>query len=179
MPVETQCSYCGAAFKVSPYKLSQKSRFCSNQCRYDGLRRDKTEPCDFCGKSVTRRQSSFRRGGATQVFCDRSCSTRWRSANPSATKMYYHSKSANRFRKLYKTRCFICGFDRVIELCHIISSKDDGTIHPDNIVTLCPNHHTLMDRGLLTKEEDDMISHLRLLAKASPYSTRFRRRRRS
>ncbi|MCH8329589.1 MAG: hypothetical protein IIB81_04310 [Nanoarchaeota archaeon] len=43
----------------------------------------------------------------------------------------------------------ICGFNRVIEKCHIIPKAKGGK----ECIWLCPNHHTLFDRGELTKEE--------------------------
>jgi predicted restriction endonuclease len=50
-------------------------------------------------------------------------------------------------------KCAICGFNRVTELCHIIPKHLGGKNTPDNLIRLCPNHHTLLDRGLLNIEE--------------------------
>lgn len=58
--------------------------------------------------------------------------------------------------KLRKLPCFICGYNKYVELCHKkpISEFDDGSLlkdinSEDNIVVLCPNHHWEFDKGLL------------------------------
>lgn len=176
---KTNCAHCTMEFPIRPYKLKAADRhYCGRYCKYESQRRTSTEPCENCGKSVTRRRSGFRRGTAIHVFCDKSCATRWRSKNPSATRMYgFRIHDREKFFALYDSKCFLCGFDRFVEFCHIIPSKDGGTIHPHNIVTLCPNHHTLFDRNLLTIEEAKKLIPVQQAARKSPYSTRFRRRR--
>lgn len=53
--------------------------------------------------------------------------------------------------------CKICSFNTYVEVCHIkaISSFPlDTTLsevnHIDNLVYLCPNHHILLDKGLIS-----------------------------
>lgn len=52
--------------------------------------------------------------------------------------------------------CKICGFTPVVQVCHIRAIKDFsedtsmGTVNSlDNMVYLCPNHHAMLDKGLL------------------------------
>jgi hypothetical protein len=54
-------------------------------------------------------------------------------------------------------KCAVCGFDAHVEVCHIkpISQFDRETLllevnSFDNLVYLCPNHHTLLDMGLIS-----------------------------
>jgi len=49
--------------------------------------------------------------------------------------------------------CEICGENRVTEACHIIPSRIGGTLKVDNVLFLCPTHHSLFDRGRLNKDE--------------------------
>lgn len=49
--------------------------------------------------------------------------------------------------------CEICGENRSVDKCHIIPKKFGGTIDCDNIIFLCPTHHRLLDRFMLSKEE--------------------------
>ena len=49
--------------------------------------------------------------------------------------------------------CEICGEYRTIDRCHIIPRKFGGTLNNDNTVLLCPTHHRLFDRFMLSKEE--------------------------
>lgn len=54
-------------------------------------------------------------------------------------------------------RCEICGFDRSFEYAHIIPARFGGPKTPDNLLNLCPNHHTMFDRDLLTWVEMEKI----------------------
>lgn len=49
--------------------------------------------------------------------------------------------------------CEICGENRSIDRCHIIPNKLGGTQNEDNIILLCPTHHRLFDRFMLSKSE--------------------------
>lgn len=49
--------------------------------------------------------------------------------------------------------CLVCGFDRCIDRAHIVPIAKGGPGVSWNLFPLCPNHHRLYDRGLLTKDE--------------------------
>ncbi len=51
--------------------------------------------------------------------------------------------------KMYGHQCYVCGFDEVTEVHHIIPRSAGGTNSMDNLVLLCPNHHALADRGMI------------------------------
>ena len=53
----------------------------------------------------------------------------------------------------YNGACQICGFDRYVEVCHLIPKRIGGGHSGDNILLLCPNHHKILDYGLLNREE--------------------------
>lgn len=68
-----------------------------------------------------------------------------------------------------KNKCLICGFDRVTDRCHLIPQRVLYVL-PDtrvfnqmkefegvNIVRLCKNHHALLDKHLLNKDEFETI----------------------
>lgn len=57
-------------------------------------------------------------------------------------------------------RCKCCGFDLAVEVCHIkdinkfdLKTKVKIVNSLDNLVYLCPNHHVMLDRGLISMEE--------------------------
>ena len=52
-----------------------------------------------------------------------------------------------------ETGCEICEFNRYIEKCHIIPKQYGGWDGRDNVLILCPNHHKLLDAGMLNIEE--------------------------
>jgi len=49
--------------------------------------------------------------------------------------------------------CEICGENRSIDRCHIIPDKLGGSKAEENILFLCPTHHRLFDRFMLSKAE--------------------------
>ena len=59
-------------------------------------------------------------------------------------------------RREYK-ECQICGFDRIIEIAHILPAAKGGQLSKENTVPLCPNHHHLFDHNRLLKEEFEKI----------------------
>lgn len=64
------------------------------------------------------------------------------------------AKNNQKYRKhAYSGSCQICGFDRYVELCHLIPKRIGGGHSIENIVLLCPNHHKILDNGLLNREE--------------------------
>ena len=49
--------------------------------------------------------------------------------------------------------CEICGENRSIDRCHIIPDKLGGSRDEGNILYLCPTHHRLFDRFMLSEAE--------------------------
>ena len=74
---------------------------------------------------------------------------------------YFHSRIRFNSRKVYKNsgkemKCFFCGYDIHVEICHIKDIKDfskDSMISEindlDNLIALCPNCHWEFDKGLI------------------------------
>ena len=53
-------------------------------------------------------------------------------------------------------RCYICGYSKHVEVCHIkpvssfsLDSKLSDVNHISNLIMLCPNHHWEFDNGML------------------------------
>ncbi|MBL7107378.1 MAG: HNH endonuclease [Phycisphaerae bacterium] len=61
--------------------------------------------------------------------------------------------ASNESIKKQNIPCQICGENRVTEACHIIPTRIGGTWKIDNILFLCPTHHSLFDRGRLSRDE--------------------------
>ena len=53
--------------------------------------------------------------------------------------------------------CHICGENRVINNCHILPARIGGSATIDNLLFFCPTHHSLFDRGMLSRDEWDRI----------------------
>ncbi len=62
--------------------------------------------------------------------------------------------NSGKWTRVYRDRggkCEIpgCGFDDVLEIHHIISKKNGGSDDIENLLVLCPNHHTMLHHGLV------------------------------
>ena len=79
------------------------------------------------------------------------------------TKRKRDSKIVRELKKLYRNCCQICGEALVdisgigySEVNHIQPlSKHEGPDNKVNMIVLCPNHHTLMDMGIVTIDPRD------------------------
>lgn len=71
-----------------------------------------------------------------------------------------HELARKIYKKKYgKGKCFVCGYEKHCEICHIKAIKDfrdDSFITEindiENLVALCPNHHWEFDNGLICLE---------------------------
>lgn len=68
--------------------------------------------------------------------------------NTQHNKVKAHGRWAHIY-ELFGGKCFVCGFDEVVEVHHIVPRAVGGKDHPENLILLCPNHHALADRGML------------------------------
>ena len=65
-------------------------------------------------------------------------------------------------------KCFICGWDEAPnDVCHLIPVKDGGKETIENMILLCPNHHRMLDRGLIQREH--LASLIQPLIEKAPY----------
>jgi len=53
------------------------------------------------------------------------------------------------FWETVKAECFICGYEDIVEIHHRIALKNGGSNDIDNLYIVCPNHHTMIHRGLI------------------------------
>lgn len=167
MPVLTKCDFCKNEYFCKPYKLKLKSHFCSKKCHHASMEKTEYHECLTCHKIIKGKPTKFR-SKTGKTFCNRKCAARWRSLNP--TRIRFTCGIKDYQREIYGLTCLFCGFNRCIEYAHLIPARDSGTVHPDNIIAVCPNHHTLMDRNLLNEEENKIYEKYLDIALNSPYS---------
>lgn len=67
--------------------------------------------------------------------------------------------------------CEVCGENRSIDRCHIIPAQLGGTKTNPNLLYLCPTHHRLFDRFMLTEEEWNRIDWLKKDKESQQYTT--------
>ena len=156
------CLTCG--IKIS-YE-GRKNKFCSRSCsaklnnnRYPkrtstkilickcGSKKDpKAETCQTCF-SYAKYLGQQERTKADAI-----------SKGASRTKFAHIRKMAHKtlFYHKREKKCKVCAFDIAVEVCHIksiASFSNDALLKeinsPDNLVYLCPNHHVMLDKGLM------------------------------
>lgn len=66
-------------------------------------------------------------------------------------------------------KCLICGETRVFDLAHIASRKTGHDLIPENAMLLCPTHHRLYDKNLLSDDEVKKIAPTVLSAAVSGF----------
>ncbi len=159
------CSVCQKEFTVKPYRLNkkQKSITCSRECKTSALGwGKKTVGCDWCGKSMTRRNSFI----SERNFCNRTCMGNWQSVNilgessPSWRGGWpgYYGKDWAAMNRAAKKRdnhtCQGCekpqsDLDHTLEVHHLrpvrLFKKPNDANRLDNLITLCRDCHITSD----------------------------------
>ncbi len=63
-----------------------------------------------------------------------------------ASRKRYTGVTKEVFDKLDK-KCLICGFDKIIDVHHLVAKSKGGSHDLSNFIVLCPNHHEMMHHG--------------------------------
>lgn len=70
------------------------------------------------------------------------------SLNMQMERVCAHGKYAHVY-EFYGGKCYVCSFNEIVEVHHIIPRSLGGKDLLENLILLCPNHHALADRGQL------------------------------
>ena len=169
------CKHCGKTIPVRdgtrPSETKSK-KFCDRSCaaKYNNIGRNRHKggptdrgdtTCPDCGgkkwcKAVVCQRCKV---GRSMEKVLSSTISRYTLTNGNARIKYASIREwARRYLELLERekKCAICDFDTVVEVCHIkpISQFKETDLmgdvnHKDNLVYLCPNHHAMLDKGLL------------------------------
>lgn len=175
------CLYCGKVIEVKPHQKIYDvkiKKFCSMTCRNkycNPQRRQKTSKCKTCGKTYERyfvngrwslakncpdcqsmgygNSISFMGKTKKDIYDTYSSKYSARNAIAQNAQVVYRNKNGDNV-------CFLCGYEKHIETCHIkpVSDFDDlafiseiNTIH--NLIALCPNCHWEFDNNALDESD--------------------------
>lgn len=124
--------------------------------------RTKKIKCKICGKIKTNCakgmcDTCYKKYGAPQIICKKCnqitthyakgmCRNCWQKDEyydkiKESNIRRWHNISLNRWKQI-TSKCFLCDFDKVIELHHIDGDKKNNS--DDNLIGLCPNHHRMI-----------------------------------
>jgi predicted HNH restriction endonuclease len=62
-------------------------------------------------------------------------------------------KNKNKIINSSGKNCIVCGFNVVVHFHHIIPVFEGGLSTKENIICLCPNHHEMVHKNLISDEE--------------------------
>jgi len=148
--ISVNCKYCNKEFKVFPHRVL-KAKCCSVECsrkfiKIDPERRSKRQLCyKYATGGKTNREIAELMGipsGTVGGYLNQIKFRRYADGG----KSYSSIKNKLLKRDDYKN-CCICGFDRIVEVAHIIPASKGGVLSYKNTSPLCPNHHHLFDNN--------------------------------
>jgi len=147
------CLICKKQFKV-PFCRENTAKYCSKSCAHIGLQKPEQRKRikEMRQKGCTLSEISSVIGlapGSISHYTNK-LKLRWGTGSSPAT-------ISKQVKQKFGTKCMICGFDRVTEAAHRVPAKDGGSMELENFYVLCPNHHSLYDRNLLTEEEEKFL----------------------
>lgn len=149
--VVSHCAKCGKEILRWPSQLTVLN-YCSKSCANSAnhptnrpckvyLPKHNQVTCQNCGRIF----SVFGYRSHIAKYCSKDC--------------YYQAKTTHKPKarqnglRHYPKCCAVCGFDITVAVHHITPRREGGKDAVANLIVLCPNHHAMADRGLLTREE--------------------------
>jgi len=147
------CEQCNEPFYV-PQHVESKSRFCSQKCFKDSLKKEVVVYCSTCGTPLMRTPSKLKNSKSGLYFCDRWCKAKAQYLDTGISKIqpkHYGSGTTYRSRALrvLGKRCSRCGFEkdeRMLDVDHIDCDRLNNDI--TNLQVLCVWCHALKTRNI-------------------------------
>lgn len=174
--IERACDNCGNDFET---RVSDDYKCCSWECRNEGLKRRTISSCNWCDGCFEHHESDDRK------FCSVECTEKWFLSEERPTSngtgpdhWAYRGGGGSRWygpnwkdrRSDAKSRVDECEYpdcskSENLHCHHIVPFRyfvgDSGSVDYDeandieNLMMLCPKHHTLMDWKIRQVEEAD------------------------
>lgn len=147
--VTVPCSTCGKATARTNHQLQRNNRhYCSRICATDGKPSPKADQALELYNSGLKIREIAEKFGCTVGSV---ASILYRKKLKGIYQRKGYGRQAAR-AKLPK-HCELCGYDRTVDIAHIVPVRDGGTYALSNCYALCPNCHHLFDHGQLTRAE--------------------------
>ena len=175
------CATCGKHFERREQEQKRKENkraFCSLVCSGIGTKtREKAKKgksvtliCKGCNNEFSVKASLANR----RLYCSKQCHNNHKKLsllgenNPNYKHGTNQGAAKNVAKLFYRQQCILCGFDVVVEVHHIIPKSNGGTNDAYNLAILCPNHHAMAGRNLISPDELFKAAQNALLPPASP-----------
>lgn len=159
--VVTRCAKCGKPVTRWASQINDGPNYCSRSCsnsanweRAKQTKKAKHVPklerqCKHCGKTF----HIYPYRSREAAFCSRDCFYEYRVKQTNGNYKGQRADISPSYFRKHKRQCAICGFDIVVALHHITPKAEGGPDTFDNLIPLCPNHHAMADRELISRDE--------------------------
>lgn len=153
--INKNCEHCGNEFPASRREHKRgNAKYCSlscsakNQRKYSPLKDCK---CENCGKDFTSKTSA--------KYCSRKCKYQTYRKKQKIQKLSIKTI----YKLLSHLPCEICGWNSTRrDVHHIIPVSKGGTNKLTNLLVVCPNHHRMIHKNLVSEETIEMALKSRL-----------------
>jgi len=152
------CNICGNTYEKLERDINTNNKlghhfYCSKECMIIGRRTGNTYSCSVCGKVFYREKRRVEKNTSGNIFCSHTCANSHSNRLRTGNNHPNYTNGNTSYRRLalsyYGCRCKICGYDteECLEVHHI--DHDICNCSVDNLVVLCPTHHTEIHRGII------------------------------
>lgn len=176
--IDFECEQCHKIFQDWRAQIG-KRRFCNRECLYDfyaQLSRIEKRPGQESGMCKICQKEFFYYSSArpNAQYCSDQCRQidhpqKVNGYNSGSWDPNRNTKTSGAIGKKYLGDvCAICGWkETTCDVHHIISRKNGGDNKLENLIVLCPNHHRMVEKKLITQESLQSIwtekyGHLKL-----------------
>ncbi len=154
--IEVSCTFCNKRFLKAKRFILEKNYCCKDHAD-KGRQKRIVVSCAYCGKEKDMTLSKRNKSKTKTYFCNRDCQTAaqtWGSG-VDYTCNYKDGKQLYRTYALrtYPNECAECGYNDyvgVLDVHHIDGDRSNNSI--DNLIVLCPIHHTMLTRKIAVLE---------------------------
>lgn len=153
--ITKNCQTCNISFESDLREHNRgNGKYCSLQCSGKAQKRyqHNIRVCINCNES-------FDSGSNSAKYCSSNCKQKYYRKQQVNKEFSVHTFQ----RILGHLPCEICGWNECTkDVHHIIPVSQDGKSLLNNLIVLCPNHHRMIHRNLVSKEAVHAALKLRL-----------------
>ena len=159
--VNRKCLFCGKEFKAALREVERgRGKYCSRECMYAAKRESskRRKVYELYMQGLTYKEIGEKLGMSSQavghyVYIQKICNRFGNGIIDPATK----GRLKNLLKQQGIDKCELCGYDRVLDIAHVIPKVKGGKLLLNNVLLLCPNCHRLFDCNLLTEDEKEKL----------------------
>jgi predicted restriction endonuclease len=154
--IEKTCLTCNNTFNADTREHNRgNAKYCSLSCvakQQVNKIKNINSICIYC-------QTTFLSGSKESKYCSNSCKQKYYRKTQVTNE--FATKSLQRI--LGHLPCELCGWDTTTrDVHHILPVNEGGKNTLDNVIVVCPNHHRMYHKQLISEEATSAALKLRL-----------------